>query len=125
VHNRNEGKYSSVTTLTFKISILQSPADYALADYRLLWFKVNVTQIMTVLEVDKPNGIVYEMSGGFPGKWTYTLKAEGNGIRLNTEVSYTVRGCVLGEIANRLFIQRMHQRKTKQFATGLKVFCES
>ena len=102
-----------------------SSADYALADYNLLLFRVNVTQTMTVVEVDRPHRIVYQMAGGFPGKWTYTLKTEDNGARVDTEVHYTVRYGLIGKIANKVLIHRMHQKKTEQFAKGLKAFCES
>jgi|GEM_PF-2242461 len=102
-----------------------SSADYALADYKLLLFRVNVTQTMTVVEVDSPHKIVYQMEGGFPGKWTYILKTERNGVRVNTEVHYTVRYGLIGRIANKALIYRMHQKKTEEFATGLKAFCES
>jgi uncharacterized protein YndB with AHSA1/START domain len=101
-----------------------SSADYALADYKLL-FRVNVTQTMTVVEVDRPHRIVYQMAGGFPGKWTYTLNTERNGVRVNTKVHYTLRYGLIGEIANKAFIHRMHQKKTEEFAMGLKAFCES
>ena len=102
-----------------------SSADYALANYRLLFVRVNATQTMTVLEADRPNKIVYQMSGGFPGNWTYTLKTEDNGIRVNTEVHYTISHGLIGRIANKLLFQSLHQKKTEQFARGLKAFCES
>lgn len=104
---------------------IDSSADYALADYKLLLFRVNITQTMTVVEVDRPHTIVYQMEGGFPGKWTYILKTERNGVRVNTEVHYTVRYGLIGRIANKFLIHRMHQKKTEAFATGLKAFCES
>ena len=55
----------------------------------------------------------------------YTLNTERNGVRVNTEVHYTVRYGLIGTIANKAFIHRMHQKKTEEFATGLKAFCES
>ena len=115
----------SVSNIKGNAGQVGSSADYALADYKLLLFRVNVTQTMTVVEVDRPNKIVYQMTGGFPGKWTYTLKTERNGVRVNTEVHYTVRYGLIGRIANKALIHRMHQKKTEQFATGLKSFCES
>ena len=116
---------ASVSNIKGNAGEIGSSADYTLADYKLLFFRVNVTQTMTVLEVDKPSKIIYEMAGGFPGKWTYTLKAEDDGVRVNTEVYYTVRYGFIGRMANKLIIQRVHQKKTEEFATGLKAFCES
>ena len=95
------------------------------ADYTLRVFGIKLQQTMTVLQVDKPYNIVYEMAGGFPGKWTYDLKAEDNGVRVSAEVYYTVRGGVIGNIANKILLQRMHQKKTELFAIGLKTFCEA
>jgi hypothetical protein len=94
------------------------------ADYTLQAFGIKLKQTMTVLQVDKPYSIVYEMAGGFPGKWTYTLKTEDNGMRVIAEVYYRVRGGVIGNIANKILLQRMHQKKTELFAIGLKAFCE-
>ena len=95
------------------------------AEYTMGAFRTKFRQIMTVLQVDKPKNIVYEMAGAFPGKWTYTLKKEDSGTRLSAEVQYTVRGGVIGNIVNRLFLQRIHQQKTEIFAKGLKAFCEA
>ena len=95
------------------------------ADYTIVVFGIKLKQTMTVLQVDKPENIVYEMAGAFPGKWAYTLKTEDNGVRLSTVVHYTVRGGVIGNIANKILLQRMHQKKTELFAIGLKAFCEA
>jgi ribosome-associated toxin RatA of RatAB toxin-antitoxin module len=95
------------------------------ADYTLRVFGIKLKQTMTVLQVDKPYNIVYKMAGGFPGKWTYTLKTEDNGARVSAEVHYKVRGGVIGNMINKILLQRMHQRKTELFTIGLKTFCES
>jgi ligand-binding SRPBCC domain-containing protein len=95
------------------------------ANYTLRVFGIKLKQIMTVLQVDKPYNIVYEMAGGFPEKWTYTLKTEDNGVRVSAEVHYMVRGGVIGNMINKILLQRMHQRKTELFTIGLKTFCES
>jgi hypothetical protein len=95
------------------------------ADYTLQVFGIKLKQTMTVLQVDKPYSIVYEMTGGFPGKWTYTLKTEDNSVRVIAEVYYMVRGGAIGKIVNKILLQRIHQRKTELFTTGLKAFCES
>ena len=116
---------ASVSNIKGNAGEIGSSADYALADYKLLFFRVNVTQTMTVLEVDKPHKIVYKMAGGFPGKWTYTLNTQDNVVRVDTEVHYTVGYGLIGRIANKVLIHRMHQKKTEQFATGLKALCES
>ena len=69
--------------------------------------------------------IVYEMAGTFPGKWTYTLETQDNGVRVNVEVYYIVRCGAIGKIANKILLQRIHRKKTELFAIGLKAFCES
>ena len=45
------------------------------ADYEYHLLGIKLKQTMTVLEVHKPHSIVYEMSGGIPGKWAYTLQS--------------------------------------------------
>ena len=95
------------------------------ADYTLRIFGMKLKQTMTVLQVDKPYNIVYKMAGGFPGRWTFTLKTEDNGVRVSAEVHYIVRGGVIGNMINKILLQRMHQRKTELFTVGLKPFCES
>lgn len=107
---------SSVSNIKGNAGEVGSSADYAIS-----LFGAKLKQTMTVLEVDKPYKIVYEMAGGFPGKWTYTLKTED---RVHTEVYYIVRYGLIGRIANTFLIHRMHQKKTEAFATGLKAFCE-
>jgi hypothetical protein len=48
-------------------------------------FGVKLKRAMTVLEVDKPNKIVHEMAGGFPGEWIYILKRRENGVRVSAD----------------------------------------
>jgi len=110
---------SSVSNIKGNAGEVGSSADYAIS-----LFGAKLKQTMTVLEVDKPYKIVYEMAGGFSGKWTYTLKTEDKGVRVHTEVHYIVRYGLIGRIADKFLIVRMHQKKTEAFATGLKAFCE-
>lgn len=58
---------------------------------------------MTVLEVQEPNEIVYEMAGGFPGKWIYNLEQQANGTAVRTKVQYFVCGGIIGKVADWLF----------------------
>ena len=97
-----------------------SSADY---EYHLLGLRLK--QTVTVLEVRKPNEIVYEMAGGFPGKWTYTLEQQEDGTEVRTRVHYSVRGGIIGKIANWLIVNRMNQRNLELGQVGLKDFCES
>ena len=97
-----------------------SSADY---EYRMLGIKLK--QTMTVLDVQTPHSIIYEMSGGIPGKWAYTLEPHEGGTVVRTRVDYSVRAGIIGRIANRLFIERMNQKNLESGQLGLKNFCES
>ena len=110
----------SVSKIKGEPGEIGSSAEYLMGD-----FGMKFRQTMTVILVDKPASIVYEMAGAFPGKWTYTLEKEDSSTRLSAEVHYTVRGGLIGNIANKLFLQRIHQQKTELFAKGLKTLCEA
>lgn len=95
-------------------------ADY---EYRLLGIKLK--QNMTVLEVHKPNNIIYEMSGVFPGKWAYTLEPHEGGTVVRVKVDYSVGAGIIGKIADWLYIHQTNQENLETGQLGLKKFCES
>jgi len=96
-----------------------SSADYT---YRVLGLKFR--QTMTVLEVDKPRRIVWEMSGRFVGKWVQTLESQEEGTRVDTRVEYAVRGGAMCRMADQLLLQHMNQRNLKIGSARLKAVCE-
>ena len=95
------------------------------ADYEYHILGIKLKQTMTVLDVQKPYSITYEMSGGIPGKWAYTLEPHEGGTVIWTRVDYSVPAGIIGRIANWLFINRMNQKNLEIGQVGLKNFCES
>lgn len=95
------------------------------ADYEYHLLGIKLKQTMTVLDVQKPHSIVYEMSGGIPGKWAYALEPHERGTVVRTRVDYSVPAGIIGRIANWLFINRMNQNNLEVGQAGLKKFCES
>ena len=59
---------------------------------------------ITVSEVDKPRRLVHELSGAMPGKWTWSLEQEGQSVKANWIIDYSVPGGILGKITDRLFL---------------------
>jgi uncharacterized membrane protein len=109
-----------VTNIKGKPGEKGNSADY---EYHLLGIKLK--QTMTVLDVYKPNNIIYEMSGTFAGKWVYTLEPHEGGTVVRVKVDYSIGAGIVGRIANRLFIKQMNQQNLESGQLGLKKFCES
>ena len=95
------------------------------ADYEYHLLGIRLKQTMTVLVVHRPHSIVYEMSGGIPGKWMYVLEPHEGGTVVWTRVDYSVPAGIIGRIANWLFINRMNRKNLEIGQAGLKRFCES
>ena len=91
-------------------------------DYRVAGMKIHAK--LTVSEVDKPRKLVQQMSGGMPGKWTWSLYQDGPAVKVNCIIDYSVPGGILGKIADKLFLGRMNQRNMDRAVHGLKVYCE-
>lgn len=91
-------------------------------EYHVVGMKFHVK--LTVLEVDKPRRLVQEMGGAFPGKWTWSLEQEGQAVKVDVSVDYSVPGGILGKIANQLLLERMNQKNIESTVHGLKIYCE-
>ncbi len=92
-------------------------------DYHVVGMTIHAK--ITVSEVDKPHRLVHELSGAMPGKWTWSLEQEGQAVKVNFRVEYSVPGGILGKIGNQLFLGRMNQRNAEKCVQGLKVYCET
>ena len=91
--------------------------------YHVLGMKFN--QHMITSEIDKPHKVIYEMSGGFPGTCEFALEAQGQVIKVDIRIDYSVPGGTIGKIANQLLLERMNQNNIESMAEGLKIFCET
>lgn len=81
-----------------------------------------------VLE-DRPGPKKAHWKGEFQGPitghhtWNYTAKGEGTEVTLDLE--YTVPGRALGQIADRLVIEKLQEKAMQQTLENLKIVCEA
>ncbi len=78
-----------------------------------------------VSEVDKPRKLVQEMSGTMTGKWIWSLEQDGQAVKVDFCIEYSVPGGILGKIANKLFLGRMNQNNVESTLHNLKAYCET
>ena len=90
------------------------------ADWKYLKFQSRTT----VTEVDKPDKLIQEMTGGMPGKWIWNLSQEGQPVRVDFCIEYKVPGGVLGKFADKLFLNRINKKNGEKTLQGIKVYCE-
>jgi uncharacterized protein YndB with AHSA1/START domain len=94
------------------------------ADYEYHVMGIKLKQTMTVLEVDEPFTVIYEMSGAFPGKWMYTLESHEGGTVVRVKVDYSTGTGMISKIANLLFVNETNEKNLEIGQLGLKRFCE-
>jgi len=91
--------------------------------YHVLGMKF--TQHMVTLGINKPNKVIYQMTGGFPGTFEFVLEPQGQATKVETIIDYSVPGGIIGKIANRLLLERMNRKNMEDSTEGLKVYCEA
>ncbi len=65
------------------------------------------------------------IEGPLNGKQHWSYVAEGDKTRVTARVDYTIPGGILGQIANRLVIQRIEERKLQHTLENLKLLSEA
>jgi uncharacterized membrane protein len=88
------------------------------------WEYLKLRSRTTVSEVNKPHKLVQELTGAMPGKWIWSLEQESQAVKVDLYIKYSVPGGILGRIANRLFLERIHQKNMVKTMRGLKAYCE-
>jgi hypothetical protein len=88
------------------------------------WEYLKLRSRTTVSEVNKPHKLVQEMTGAMPGKWIWSLGQEGQTVKVDFCIEYTVPGGIFGKIANKLFLGRINQKNGEKSMQGLKAHCE-
>ena len=88
------------------------------------WEYLKLRSRTTVSEVDKPHKLVHTMTGAMSGKWIWNLEQEGQTVKVDFCIEYTVPGGILGKIANKLFLKRINQKNGEKTMRGLKAYCE-
>jgi carbon monoxide dehydrogenase subunit G len=88
------------------------------------WEYLKLRSRTTVSEVNKPHKLVQEMTGAMPGRWIWNLEQDGQVVKADFCIEYSVPGGVLGKMANKLFLGRMNQKNLEKTMYGLKAYCE-
>jgi carbon monoxide dehydrogenase subunit G len=88
------------------------------------WEYLKLRSRTTVSEVNKPHKLVQEMTGAMSGKWIWSLEQEGQTVKVDFCIEYTVPGGILGKIADKLFLARINQKNGEKTMQGLKAYCE-
>lgn len=66
-----------------------------------------------------------EFEGPISGHHTWTYTAKGEGTDVNIEIDYNVPGRALGQIADRLLIEKLQEKAMEQTLENLKIVCEA
>jgi carbon monoxide dehydrogenase subunit G len=88
------------------------------------WEYLKLHSRTTVSEANKPHKLVQEMTGAMPGRWIWNLEQEGQAVKVDFCIEYSVPGGILGKIANKLFLGRMNRKNMEKTMYGLKAYCE-
>lgn len=65
-----------------------------------------------------------KIEGPLAGEHTWTYTSKNGETEVTVDMEYTVPGKALGQIANRLLIERLQERATEQTLENLKLLCE-
>lgn len=65
------------------------------------------------------------IEGPLNGKQHWSYVAEGDKTRITARLDYTIPGSILGQIANRLVIERIQERNLQQTLENLKLLSEA
>ena len=79
----------------------------------------------TTIEYERPTKMVSRFEGGMRGTMSFTLNQAGDATQLNWEIDYTMRGGILGKIADTLMVERMNERNSLRSMEDIKLLCES
>jgi uncharacterized membrane protein len=88
------------------------------------WEYLKLRSRTTVSEVNRPYKLVEDMTGAMPGKWIWSLKQEGQAVKVDFCIEYRVPGGILGKIVDKLFLGRTNQKNGEKTMQGLKAYCE-
>ena len=56
---------------------------------------------------------------------SFTLEQVADVTQLNWEIDYTMRGGILGKVADTLLVERMNERNSQRSREDIKLLCES
>lgn len=90
--------------------------------YKSAGITFNLT--MTTLEHVVGEYILYQLSGMIAGSTRWTHTPEGSGTRVTAVFDYEMPGGGLGQIADRLFVERMNTENLEKSLQNLKALVE-
>ena len=79
----------------------------------------------TIMEYERPNKMVSRFEGSMIGTMSFILAQAGDTTQLNWEIDYTMRGGILGKVADTLLVERMNDRNSQRSMEDIKLLCES
>jgi carbon monoxide dehydrogenase subunit G len=85
---------------------------------------VSMSITETVLEYQPDKLQLLEMEGMMSGRARWEVTQEGDGTRLSTTFDYTVRGGVLGKLADALMVKRMNAKSLEEALDNFKGLVE-
>ena len=75
-----------------------------------VWEYLKLRSTTTVTEVEKPHKLIQDMAGGMPGRWIWNLKQEGETVRIEFYIEYTVPGGIFGTLMDKLFLHGINEK---------------
>jgi carbon monoxide dehydrogenase subunit G len=78
----------------------------------------------TVLDYQPGKLQLFQLEGMMSGRARWELTPEGDGTRLTTMFDYTLRGGVVGKIADALMVQRMNGKSLEEALHNFKALVE-
>lgn len=69
--------------------------------------------------------MISRFEGGMSGTMSFTLEQVADAAQLNWEIDYTMRGGILGKVADTLLVERMNERNSQRSMEDIKLLCES
>jgi uncharacterized protein YndB with AHSA1/START domain len=75
---------------------------------------------VTVKEFVPNKRFVFEMDGMIKGTYQWDYMPEGNGTRLKATVDYEMKGGALGQLANKLVVEKMNTSNLEKSLQNLK-----
>ena len=79
----------------------------------------------TYTEYERPRKIAAQFADGMTGTMSCTLEPLGDSTRLSLEISYQMRGGVLGKAVDALLVERMNEKNAERMLENIKMIVES
>ena len=85
---------------------------------------VRMEMTLTIAEYEPNQRLTFEMDGMVTGTYRWDFIPEGDGVRVKGTVDYEMRGGALGQIADKLVVERMNISQMEKGLQNLKAKME-